>query len=356
MSLALSIGRRGMGRTWPNPSVGCIIVSDNQIIGRGTTGDGGRPHAEIIALTQAGEKARGATAYVTLEPCAHKGKSPPCTDALIRSGIAPVVTAVCDHDPRVNGKGGSELKAAGIEVVTGVMAKEATYDHSGFFLKISQNRPFLTLKIAKSFDGRTATANGQSEWITDWRARRLVHLMRSKHDAVMVGGGTARLDDPSLNVRNLGIEHQTVRVVVSRNLELPDNSILAKTARQTPLWLCHSPKASFSQIEKWQKIGAKLIVCESKNGFLNMKDLMTRLASLGLTRVFCEGGGKLAASLIKSDLVDELVAFEAGLLIGAEGQPSIGDLDLDELPNAQRWGLQQMEKIGPDIFHKWSLR
>ena len=356
MSLALSMGRRGLGRTWPNPSVGCVIVSDNQIIGRGTTADGGSPHSEVIALAQAGSKAYGATAYVTLEPCAHTGKSPPCTDALIKSGIARVVAAVSDRDPRVNGKGFSVLKAAGIEVVTDVMVDEAARDHRGFFLNLSQNRPFLTLKMATSFDGRIATASGQSKWITDLPARRLVHLMRSRHDAVLVGGGTARIDDPSLNVRNLGIEHQPVRVVVSRYLDLPEDSILAKTARQTPLWVCHGHEAKSSQIQKWQNIGAKLIVCESKNCSLDLKDVMKRLAHLGLTRVFCEGGGSLAASLIKADLVDELIGFGAGVLIGAEGQSSIGNLGLGDLVNAQRWVLEDVRKIGPDIFHKWCVR
>ncbi len=356
MSIALSIGRRGLGRTWPNPSVGCVIVSGEQIIGRGVTGDGGRPHAEIIALAQAGEKAKGSTAYITLEPCGHTGKTPPCTDALIRSGVKRVVAAVYDKDPRVNGKGIKVLKSAGIEVVTGIMADEASYDHSGFFLNTSQKRPFLTLKMAKSLDGRNATENGKSKWITDRPARRLVHSMRSKHDAVMVGSGTARLDDPTLNVRNLGIEHKTVRIILASKLNLSNNSILAQTAKQIPLWLCHSQDASVSQIEKWQNIGAKLILCKSKNGFLDLKHVMTRLASLGLTRVFCEGGGTLAASLIKSDLVDELVAFEAGLLIGSDGQPCLGNLGNEDLTDVQRWVLKTMEKIGPDILHKWSLR
>ena len=356
MSLALSMGLRGMGQTWPNPSVGCVVVIDNQIIGRGTTADGGRPHAEVVALAQAGAKAFGATAYVTLEPCAHTGKSPPCTEVLIKSGIARVVAAVCDHDPRVNGKGFSALKAAGIDVVTGVMADRAAHDHSGFFLSISQDRPFLTLKMATSFDGRIATASGQSKWITDAAARRLVHLMRSRHNAVMVGGGTARLDDPSLNVRNLGIARQPVRVVVSRHLDLPDDSIFARTARQNPLWICHSQEAKTSQIQKWQKIGAKPIICDVKNDLIDLKDLMARLVSLGLTRVFCEGGGALAASLIKSDLVDELIGFGAGVLMGSEGKSSIGDLGLDDLASAKRWALQDMQKVGPDIFHKWSRK
>jgi len=356
LKTAISLGYRSIGHTWPNPSVGCVIVSDNHIIGRGTTADGGVPHAEVIALAQAGPKARGATAYVTLEPCAHTGKCPPCTEALIKSGIARVVAAIGDDDHRVNGNGFRALKAAGIEVVTGVMADEAFRDHKGFFLRISQNRPLVSLKIATSFDGRIATESGQSKWITDDPARRLVHLMRSRHDAVMVGGGTARLDDPSLNVRSLGIEHQTVRVVVSRHLNLPSDSILARTARQAPLWLCHGAEAKSSQIQKWQDIGAKLIICEDNHGLLDLNEMMARLASLGLTRVFCEGGASLAASLIKSDLVDELIGFSAGVLIGEEGQSSIGGLGVDDLAMAQRWRLEGVRTVGPDIFHKWSRK
>ncbi len=215
MALALALGRRGQGNCWPNPAVGCVIVRDGRIVGRGWTQPGGRPHAEVEALAQAGALARGATAYVTLEPCSHHGKTPPCAEALIAAGVARVVAAIEDSDTRVAGQGFALLRAAGVEVTTGVLEDEAALDHAGFFMKTEQGRPFVTLKLASSLDGRIATATGQSKWITGPEARREVHAMRARHDAVMVGAGTARADDPSLTVRDLGIDHQPARVVVS---------------------------------------------------------------------------------------------------------------------------------------------
>ena len=243
MALALSLGRRGQGNCWPNPAVGCVIVKDGRIIGRGWTKPGGRRHAETEALAQAGAAARGATAYVTLEPCSHDGVTPPCAKALINAGVARVVGAIGDSDPRVSGQGFEMLRMAGIEVTTGVLADQAARDHAGFFLKTEQGRPLVTLKLASSFDGRIATGSGQSKWITGPAARRAVHAMRARHDAVMVGAGTARADDPSLTVRDLGVDHQPVRVVISRHLDLPLMSQLARTAKETPVWLCYGPGA-----------------------------------------------------------------------------------------------------------------
>ena len=201
MAHALALGRRGLGRVWPNPAVGCVIVQDGRIVGRGFTQPGGRPHAETMALAQAGDAARGATVYVTLEPCSHHGQTPPCAQALIDAGVAHVVGAIQDSDPRVNGAGFDMLRAAGIKVTTGVCAEIAAEDHAGFFAKTTLGRPFLTLKLANSFDGRIATASGDSQWITGPQARRLVHGMRANHDAVLVGAGTARADDPMLTVQ-----------------------------------------------------------------------------------------------------------------------------------------------------------
>ena len=204
MALALSLGARGLGQVWPNPAVGCVIVKDGRIVGRGRTAPGGRPHAEPQALAQAGAAARGATVYVTLEPCAHFGKTPPCARALIEAGVSRVVSALEDPDPRVDGGGHEMLRAAGIAVETGVMADEARAAQIGFLTRITQGRPMVTLKLASSFDGRIATAAGESQWITGPGARRMVHAMRMSHDAVLVGGGTARADDPMLTVRGMG--------------------------------------------------------------------------------------------------------------------------------------------------------
>ncbi len=354
MALALSLGRRGQGTCWPNPSVGCVVVRDGRIVGRGWTQPGGRPHAEPMALTQAGEAARGATAYVSLEPCSHYGKTPPCAEALIEAGVARVVSAIEDSDPRVAGQGFAMLREAGIEVTTGVLAEQAARDHAGFFLKTEQGRPFVTLKLASSFDGRIATETGHSQWITGPNARRAVHAMRARHDAVMVGAGTARADDPSLTVRDLGVQHQPVRVVVSRHLDLPLMGQLARTASDIPVWLCHGPHPDPERARAWEGLGARLIPCALDGHHVDAADLLQQLGQAGLTRVFCEGGSALAASLLKGDLVDELVGFTAGLTIGAEGLSAIGALRLDTLDTAPRFDLIETQVVGGDILHRWA--
>ncbi len=354
MALALSLGQRGQGTCWPNPAVGCVIVRDGRIVGRGWTQPGGRPHGETEALAQAGEAARGATAYVSLEPCAHHGKTPPCAEALIAAGVSRVVSAIEDSDPRVAGQGFALLRDAGIEVTTGVLADKAARDHAGFFLKTEQGRPFVTLKLASSFDGRIATATGHSQWITGPKARRDVHAMRARHDAVMVGAGTARADDPSLTVRDLGIEAQPVRVVVSRHLDIPLIGQLARTAAQIPLWLCHGPSPDAERARAWEGLGATLIPCALKDHQIDAFDLLQQLGQAGLTRVYCEGGAALASSLLAEDLVDELVGYTAGLTIGAEGLSAIGSLGLETLETARRFELIETRAIGPDVLHRWA--
>lgn len=347
MGMALSLGRRGLGRVWPNPNVGCVIVRDGRVIGRGWTADGGRPHAETQALR--GIEATGATVYVTLEPCAHHGKTPPCSEALIAAKIARVVIATGDPDPRVAGKGVAMLRAAGIDVKIGVREAEARADLVGFLQRITQNRPFVTLKLASSFDGRIATATGESKWITGPEARRKVHALRAQHDAVLVGAGTVRADDPSLTVRDLGVSRQPVRVVASGRLEVDANQLLA-TLSQAPLWLCHGPKVN---VQKWADLGADTIECAVHGRQIDPVNMMQNLAARGLTRVFCEGGGSLASSLLGAGLVDEVVGFSAGIMLGAEGTPSIGAMGLDRLADAPRFKLAQSQQIGEDLMHRW---
>ena len=354
MARALALASRGLGNVWPNPAVGCVIVKDGRAVGRGWTQPGGRPHAETIALTQAGDAAKGATAYVSLEPCAHHGKTPPCAGALIAAGIRRVVSAVEDSDPRVAGGGHKALRDAGVEVTIGIMADDAGTLNVGFFKRVESGLPALTLKLANSFDGRIATAMGESQWITGPEARRAVHAMRARHDAVMVGGGTARADDPSLTVRDLGVSQQPVRVVVSRKLDLPLDGQLAKTAKEVPLWLCHGPDADPGLVDAWNGIGARLVLCDrNATGQLDPVSILRALATEGLTRVFCEGGGALTASLLSAGVVDELVGFTAGLALGAEGRPGIGSLGLGRLADAPRFELVECRPIGPDILHRW---
>lgn len=356
MALALSLGRRGMGQCWPNPAVGCVIVQGKRIVGRGWTQPGGRPHAETQALAQAGDAARGATAFVSFEPCAHHGATPPCAEALIAAGVARVVSTIEDSDARVAGKGFAMLLAAGIEVTTGVLADTARRDLGGFLQRVGTGRPHLTLKLATSFDGRIATATGHSQWITGPQARAVVHGMRARHDAVLVGAGTARADDPMLTVRGMGAVRQPVRVVASRRLDLPLMSKLAKSAQDVPLWLCHGPDADPVLAEAWHGIGAKLLPCELSGRQLDMASVLRALGDKGLTRVLCEGGGALAASLLGAGLVDELVGFTAGLAIGAEGLPGIGALGLPTLDEAERFELTETRAVGGDVMHRWVRR
>lgn len=322
MAHALRLARRGLGNVWPNPAVGCVLVKDGRVVGRGWTQPGGRPHAERMALDMAGDLARGATAYVTLEPCAHHGKTPPCAAGLTDAGVARVVSALTDPDPRVAGRGHAILRDAGIEVREGVMAAEARELQAGFLSRLTLNRPFLTLKLASSFDGRIATASGESQWITGTAARIHVHAMRMMHDAVMVGGETARADRPSLNVRGLATARQPVRVVVSSR-DLPD--LPPEGPDHGPLW---QASGSADQI---------------------MKDLAER----GITRVFCEGGGVLAASLLQAGLADQLIGYTAGVVLGADGRASVGALDLPRLADAPRFDLVETRRIGADLFHRW---
>lgn len=350
MRHALTIGRRGLGRVWPWPSVGCVIVKDGRVVGRGVSDRTRTMHAETVALEQAGDLARGATVFVTLEPCAHHGSTPPCANALVKAGVARVVSACDDPNPLVAGKGYAILREAGITVVTGVLADQAAQDHAGFLLSQTDARPFVTLKLAATLDGRIATATGDSQWITGPQARRYVHAMRANHDAVMVGGGTARADDPSLNVRGMGDVLQPVRVVISRKIDLSFHSKLAQTAKDHPVWLCHAPDAD---AQTWEGLGAVSVPCAVQNGQVDITDALRKLTAKGITRVFCEGGGALAASLLQADMVDELVVFSAGAVIGAEGIPSLSGLGLTSLRAAPRFTLGDVRTIGGDILHRW---
>jgi diaminohydroxyphosphoribosylaminopyrimidine deaminase/5-amino-6-(5-phosphoribosylamino)uracil reductase len=354
MAAALALGRRGLGRVWPNPAVGCVIVKDGRVLGRGWTQDGGRPHAERVALDQAGSAARGATVYVTLEPCNHTGQTPPCSGALVEAGVARVVVATGDPDPRTAGAGLATLRAAGIEVVTGILEDEARRDHAGFLSRVVSGRPVLSLKLAATLDGRIATATGESRWITGPRARHWVHGQRASHDAVLIGAGTARADDPMLTVRGFGDVPQPVRVVLSRRLDLPREGALARTAREVPVWLVHGREASEEARAGWRAAGARLIEAASGGGgHLDVAAALAALGEAGLTRVFCEGGGTLAAALLAADLVDTLWLVTAGKAIGAEGTPAVGAMGVAALSEAPSLRLAGVEGLGGDVLTRW---
>ncbi|MCU0829234.1 MAG: bifunctional diaminohydroxyphosphoribosylaminopyrimidine deaminase/5-amino-6-(5-phosphoribosylamino)uracil reductase RibD [Tabrizicola sp.] len=355
MAHALRLAARGLGNVWPNPAVGCVLVRDGIVVGRGWTQPGGRPHAEVRALEQAGPLAEGATAYVTLEPCAHHGKTPPCTDALIAAKVARVITALTDPDPRVSGKGHALLRAAGISVTEGVLGPEATHLNAGFLKRVTQGLPFVTLKLAASLDGRTATASGESRWITGPEARRKVHALRLAHDAVMVGSGTALADDPDLTVRDMGAVKQPIRIVLDRLLKHSPQSRLGRTAKDHPVWLVHAPSAPDAAKSAWEATGATLIEAPETNAHLDLQAALQILATKGLTRVLSEGGSTVAAALVKAGLADEFAMFTGGVLIGAEGHPAFGQSSLLELSEAIRPNLLGIENIGKDTLSQWSL-
>jgi diaminohydroxyphosphoribosylaminopyrimidine deaminase / 5-amino-6-(5-phosphoribosylamino)uracil reductase len=346
MTHALGLAARGLGAVWPNPAVGCVIVQGGRVVGRGVTQPGGRPHAERVALAQAGEAARGATVYVTLEPCAHHGQTSPCAEALIAAGVARVVTGMTDPDPRVSGRGHAMLRAAGIAVVEGICADQARVVAAGFVKRVTLGLPFVTLKLASSFDGRTALADGASRWITGPDARRMVHAMRLRHDAVLVGAGTAIADDPDLTVRGMGAQHQPVRVVMDRGLRVPAKGRLGQTARDVPVWMLHADGAVPGD---WAGTGATLIAA----GGLSAREGLMALAARGITRVFCEGGATLAAGLLADDLVDELVMFTAGIAIGAAGHAAVGQLPAVPLAETNRFALHRTFQSGADCVTVW---
>ena len=351
MGHALALAARGLGRVWPNPAVGCVIVRQGRVVGRGWTQPGGRPHAEAVALAQAGAAARGATAHVSLEPCAHHGRTPPCAAALVAAGVARVVSALTDPDPRVSGGGHAMLRAAGVGVTEGVLAAPARVLQAGFLSRVLRGRPMVTLKLALTLDGRIALADGTSRWITGPEARRAVHRMRADHDAVLVGVGTARADDPDLRVRELGFGWQPVRVVADSRLRLSPGSRLVAGIDTAPLWLLHAPDAPGQGA--WRDRGARLLACEAASGGgLDPAAMLAALGAAGLTRVLCEGGGQLAASRLAAGLVDRLAVFSAGHVFGAEGLAGVGGLARAAIgpPGFRLTGVRQ---LGGDLLHLW---
>lgn len=354
MRLALTLGQRGLGNVWPNPAVGCVLINNGRVVGRGWTQPGGRPHAEVHALSQAGESAKGATAYVTLEPCAHQGQTGPCAKALITAGVTRVVSATQDPDTRVSGKGYEILKSAGISLTQNILKDQADAAHAGFFSRIQKNRPFVTLKLASSLDGRIATKTGDSRWITGPKSRRAVHLMRAHHDAILVGRNTVAQDDPDLTVRDMGLAHHSpVRVVLDSGLKLPATGRLASSAAQFPLWICHSEHAKAT--EKWLQTGAVPLACTTDpQGRVEIENVLSTLADRGITRLFVEGGGQVAASLLRAGLVDQLALFTAGVAIGSDGLANLASLGTYALADAPSFTRISVTPLGPDILSIWT--
>jgi diaminohydroxyphosphoribosylaminopyrimidine deaminase / 5-amino-6-(5-phosphoribosylamino)uracil reductase len=358
MRAALGLARRGLGQVWPNPAVGCVIVKDGRVGGRGWTQPGGRPHAETEALARAGKAAKGATAYVSLEPCSHHGKTPPCAEALIAAGVARVVAAVKDPDPRVSGAGIARLKAAGVAVETGFCAAEAAELNAGFFCRVKHGRPLVTLKLATSLDGRIATAGGESRWITGPSARERAHLLRATHDAVLIGTGTALADDPLLTCRLPGLESRSpVRIVLDRKLRLPPALRLFTEAGQMPAWVVTLAKSSPTRRGAHAKQGVEIVAVDpDAAGGIDLAAMLRALGGKGLTRLLVEGGGTLAASLLRAGLVDRLVWMRAPLALGGDGIPAIAALGLGDLAAAPRFDLISSETAGGDLIETYRCR
>jgi len=353
MALALRLAERGLGRAWPNPAVGCVVVKDGQIVGRGWTQPGGRPHAEVEALSRAGPRALGATAYVTFEPCAHYGQTPPCTMALLHAGVRRAVLATTDPDRRVDGQGIAQLRQAGVEVDLGLMRAEAEALNAGFLLKERAGRPLVTLKLATSLDGRLATRSGASRWITGEAARARGHWLRATHDAIMIGSGTALADDPSLTCRLPGLEASSpVRIVLDGRLRLPPTSRLAATAAEVPTWLLtRRPASAPKRLQALQDRGVEPIeVAAAEGEGLELEEALAALAARGITRLLVEGGARLAASLLRRRLVDRLAWFQAPLIIGGDGMAAIAGLGIDSLGAALRFARERGETLASDTL------
>lgn len=357
MALALRLAARGLGRVAPNPAVGCVLVKDGRIIGRGWTQPGGRPHAEPHAIAQAqksyGHDATiGTTAYVTLEPCSHHGKTPPCVNALLAAQVARVVVACTDPDPRVNGQGVDALKNSGIEVTVGVLRKDAEALNAGFFSRILKKRPTVILKAATTLDGKIATHEGESKWITGPVARARGHLLRARVDAIMVGGGTVISDDPDLTCRLPGLEDRSpIRVVLDSRLATPLTSKLVSTANEVPVRLYTRKDADKTRIKAFEGAGVTVIRCAADNeGRVEAADVLADLAEQGLTRVLVEGGSHLAGSLMREGLVDRLCWFRAGAVIGGDGLPAIAAFGVDSMDQVRRFARISTEALGEDIL------
>ncbi|MCG8596383.1 MAG: bifunctional diaminohydroxyphosphoribosylaminopyrimidine deaminase/5-amino-6-(5-phosphoribosylamino)uracil reductase RibD [Kiloniellales bacterium] len=349
---ALTLARRGLGRVAPNPAVGCVIARDGKVLGRGWTQPGGRPHAETEALARAGAAAEGATAYVTLEPCSHHGKTPPCDKALIAAGIARCVIALEDPDPRVAGQGIAHLKAAGVAVELGLCRAEAEAVNAGYLLQRREGRPLVALKLATTLDGRIATAAGESKWITGEAARARAHLLRARHDAVLVGAGTALADDPRLDVRLPGLEAvRPLRVVLDGSLRLPPSHDLVAQAGSRPSCLVTGADLAEARLAPYRDAGLRILqVGRDPRGRLDLPEALRALGGLGLTRILVEGGGRLAAGLLKTGLVDELYWFRAAKVIGGDGRPAVGELGLQKLAAAPGFARLGLETLGGDVL------
>ena len=358
MAAALRLGRRNLGRTSPNPAVGAIVVqpdgSGGRIVGRGWTAIGGRPHAETIALEEAGEAAKGATVYVTLEPCSHDGQAPPCASALIDAGISRLVTTMMDPDPRVSGKGMAMLRSAGVSVGTGVLEREAAIGHGGHITRVTKGRPWITLKLAISADGMIGRRDGDRMMITGRRSANLVQSIRAENDAIMVGRGTVESDDPQLTVRLPDtFDVNPVRIVVDTAAKIGLDTYLTKSAEVIPLWLLVGEDAPDERVAALESAGVVVERLLNGSGGVDLNAALARLGEAGLTRVLVEGGAKLAASLLVLGLVDEVLFFRASVVVGSDGVQALAGQALSAIERSPRYQMIDDVVIGDDRMRRY---
>lgn len=345
MRAALAYARHGLGQVAPNPSVGCVIVKNGRIIGRGRTAPGGRPHAEAAALAMAGFEAKKATAYITLEPCAVEGRAAPCASALVKAGIKRAVIGCIDPNPLVFGQGVEVLQKAGIEVVLGVLEKEARASHQGFFLCIEKGRPLITLKLAVSKDGKIAAAPGQRTAVSGALAQRYTHLQRSLHDGILVGIGTVLADDPLLTARLPGYRHRISRVVLDSDLRIPESSQLVQSAGDDPLIVMHRSEDA-PRIKNLKSKGLELIQCDTND----LLSVVSILSAGGMTRLLVEGGAQIASSFLKAGLVDECHLIRSPDIIGTNGLAALAESDIDRIGDDFGLKLQETRALAQDLL------
>lgn len=356
MRLAIALGERNLGLTWPNPSVGAVIVDESGdapvILAQGATQPGGRPHAERVALAAAGERARGATLYVSLEPCSHHGKTPPCADGVIEAGIARVVSAIEDPDSRVAGHGHARLRSAGIEVVTGCLEPLARRAHRGHITRVTKGRPAVTVKLARTTEGFAGSRQGPRLMITGETANAKIHLMRAHADAIMVGVGTVLADDPRLDVRLPGLENRSpICVVIDARLRTPPSARVVAGAREIPTWIVTTVAAPNEAEKTLVARGVEVLrVSSDETGRVSLPEALALLGTRGLTRVFCEGGPELADALAQADLIDELVLVTGR---SARGQGDVPALGLALQDRMDTLNLSADEQVGSDLFMFW---
>ena len=350
MRAAVQLAARGRGRTAPNPCVGALVVRAGRVLARARTADGGAPHAETIALARAGAAARGATLYVTLEPCANVGRTPPCVEAVIRARPRRVVIGMVDPDPRTAGRSIRKLRRAGIDVVVGVEADACVRLHEGFISRVLRGRPFTTLKLAASLDGRIATARGESRWITSPVARRCVHELRARVDAIAVGSETVLADDPELSARRgARVVHRPLRIAVDSALRTPADARLIDPERAGTAWILTSARASNARRARLERAGALVVDVPARAGHVDLRAAWRALGRLGVNDLLVEGGGGLAAALLRARLVDRMHFFVAPLLIGGDGRAVLGGLGVERLEAALRPARLTWHRLGPDL-------